>query len=109
MLNKDSFIKLMHMAASVRRPVPYTINSTAQLIENENNSQVGYRIQISNLQTKHILTSQSYWCVAKRNSTLYCDGHNHKQNNFQWKSRLLFFPGDPIILATTKNGSTYEI
>jgi len=34
MLNKDSFIKFMHMAASVIRPVPYTNHSTGQLIEN---------------------------------------------------------------------------
>ena len=34
------------------------------------NSQVSYRIQISNLQTKHILTSQRYSCVAKRPSTV---------------------------------------
>jgi len=33
-LNQDSFVKFMHMAASVReRPVPYTNHSTAQLIE----------------------------------------------------------------------------
>ena len=38
-------------------------------MENQN-SQVSYRIQMSNLQTKHILTSQSYSCIAKRNSTV---------------------------------------
>jgi len=32
-LNKDSFIKFMHMAPSLR-PVPHTNHSTAQLIEN---------------------------------------------------------------------------
>ena len=47
----------------------YANHSTAQLIENENNSRAIYRIQISNLQTEHILTSQSYSCVVKRNNT----------------------------------------
>jgi len=48
----------MHMAASVRE--------TRAVY----NSQVKYCIQISNLQTQHILLSQSYSCVAKRNSTV---------------------------------------
>jgi len=36
MLNKDMFIKFMHMAAKRQRdrPVPHTIHCTAQLIEN---------------------------------------------------------------------------
>jgi len=34
MLNQNSFINFMHIAASVRRPVPYINNSTARLIEN---------------------------------------------------------------------------
>jgi len=32
---------------------------------------VSYRVQISNLQTQHTLTSRSYSCVAKCRSTLY--------------------------------------
>ena len=56
------------------RPVPYTNNSTAQLIEYWNKNSLSCRTQISNLQTHHILTSQSYSCVAKRNSILYCGG-----------------------------------
>jgi len=32
---------------------------------------------MSNLQTQHIHTSQSYLCIAKRDSTLYCSGHDH--------------------------------
>jgi len=54
MLNKDSFLKLMHMAASVRETYSVYISSTAQLMEVLNNSQVSYRNQISNLQTQHI-------------------------------------------------------
>jgi len=50
--------------------MPYTNHSTAQLIENSNNSQVSYLMQVSNLQTQHILTPQSYSRVAKRNSTV---------------------------------------
>jgi len=72
MLNKGSFIKFMHIAASTRETrgaVPYANHFTAQLNENENNSQVSYRHQISNLQIQHMLTSQSYSCVAKRNTT----------------------------------------
>jgi len=60
----------MHMAASVRRPVPYTNHSTAQLVENWNSSKISYRIQTSNLQTQHILRLQSYSCIAKRKSTV---------------------------------------
>ena len=49
---QNSFIKLMHMAASVRetRAVGYTNNSTVRLIENKNNSEVSYHNQMSNLQ-----------------------------------------------------------
>ena len=48
------------------RPVPYTNNSTARLIANKNNSKVTYCNQIGlfNLQTQHILTSQSYQYFA---------------------------------------------
>ena len=35
---------------------------------------------MSNLQTLHILTSQSFSCVAQRSSALYCKGHNDTQN-----------------------------
>jgi len=48
----------------------YTNRSTAQLIENQNNSQVTYRNQISNFQTHHILSQQMYSYVAKGNSTI---------------------------------------
>jgi len=37
-------------------------------------------MQMSNLQTLHILTSQSFSCVAQRSSALYCKGHNDTQN-----------------------------
>jgi len=57
------------MAAAVRETRAVSNQSTAQLTENENDSQVSYRIQISNLQTQHILMSQSHSWVAKRNST----------------------------------------
>ena len=59
MLNKNSLIKFMHIAASVRE-TRAVCKSKAQLSENYNNSNVNHRIQISNLQTQHILTSQSY-------------------------------------------------
>jgi len=49
--------------------MPYANHSIAQIIENSKNSQVSYHIQISNLQKQHILTSQSYSCIAKRNIT----------------------------------------
>jgi len=58
-LNKDSFINFMHRAAAWERPVPYTNQSTAQLIEN-------YLIRIYNLQTQHILMPQSYSWVVKQ-------------------------------------------
>jgi len=76
MLNKNSFIKPMHMAASVR-PMSYRNHSTAQLIENENNSQVSYRFQITNLQTQPIVTSKLFvHCQMQQ----YCNGHNHAKN-----------------------------
>ena len=37
---------------------------------------MSYRNQISNLQTQHILTSQSRSCIVKRN----CNGRNYAQN-----------------------------
>jgi len=37
-------IKFLHMEASVREPVQYTNHSTAQIIENFNNSQASCRI-----------------------------------------------------------------
>jgi len=77
--------------------VPYTNHSTAQLIENWNNSQVSYRIQISNLPTQHIVTSQSYLCVAKRNSTVMVIITLKAILNE--KIVVSFFPGDPTILA----------
>ena len=49
----------MHMAASVRETRTITYNSPARLIQNENNSQVSYSNQKSDLQTQHILRSQS--------------------------------------------------
>jgi len=70
MLNKDSFRNFMHMAASVTKTPACANHSTAQLIEDQKNSQVSYRNLIPNLQTQHILTSQSYSCVAKPNSTV---------------------------------------
>jgi len=70
MLNKGSFIKFMHIAGSVRETRADANHSTPQLIENWNNSQVSYHIDISNLQTQHILASQSCSCVAKRNNTV---------------------------------------
>ena len=55
-------------------------------------------------------------CFAKRNRTVmviitlkFYNGHNRTLNNFEWKSRLSFFPGDPVILATEKSGSMYEL
>jgi len=33
---------------------------------------------------------------------------NHIQNNFEWKIRLWFLQGDPIILAMTRSASIYE-
>jgi len=53
--------------------------------------------------------SQIYACVAKCNSTVMVIGHNHTWNNFEWKSRLSFLPGDLIILTTTKSGSIFNI
>jgi len=53
----------MHMAASVREtPAAYTSNnSTAlELNWNKNNSQVSYRNQIFNLETQHVLSSQTF-------------------------------------------------
>jgi len=50
--------------------MPYSNNATARLIVNKNNSQVSYCNQRSNLQTQHVLASQSYSCVAERNSTV---------------------------------------
>jgi len=38
------------------KPVPYTNNYTARLIENKNKSQVSYRNQMYNLQARHILS-----------------------------------------------------
>ena len=54
------------------RPVPYTNNSTARLTANKNNSQVTYcdQIGLSNLQTQHIPTLQSYQCFAGRSITV---------------------------------------
>jgi len=59
MLHKKTFIKLMHMAASVKETRTVPNNSPARLIDNYNNSQFSYSNQISNLQTVHILRSQS--------------------------------------------------
>jgi len=72
MLNKDSFTKFLHMASSSVRETRAVYNSlhNTTCIENYNNTQDSYCIQISNLQTQHILTSLSYSCVAKRNSTV---------------------------------------
>jgi len=68
---EQRLIYQIHAYGSIsERPVPCANHSTAQLIENWNNSQVNYCIQVSNLQTQHILTSQSYLRVAKRNSTV---------------------------------------
>jgi len=46
------------------------ITPQQQLIENYNISRVTYHMQISNLQTQHILMSQTYSCVGRRNSRL---------------------------------------
>jgi len=59
-LNKDSYI-IMSMAASVRDPGSIQITP---LHKPKIESLPSY------LQTQHILTSQSYSCVAKRNSTV---------------------------------------
>jgi len=58
------FLKFFKFFNSVREILAYTNHSTAQLIENWNNSQISYHIQISNLQTQHPLTSQSYSCLV---------------------------------------------
>jgi len=56
----------------------YANHSTAQLIENYNNSQVSYRIQISYLETQHIFTSQTLFMRCQTQQQ--CIGHNHTQN-----------------------------
>jgi len=63
----------------MQRPVLYTNNSSVQLIESYDNSQDSSCIQIShsyNLQTQHILRSQSYSCVTKRNTALITTNAN---------------------------------
>jgi len=48
----------------------YVNRSIAEFIANYNNSQVSYRIRISNLQTHHMLKSKSHQFIAKHNSTV---------------------------------------
>jgi len=64
---------------------------------------------MSNLRTQHILMSQSYLCVAKRNSTIALIISLNLHFHCEWKCRLSFLPGDPIILAATKSGCIYKI
>jgi len=104
MLNKDSFRNFMHMAASVTKTPACANHSTAQLIEDQKNSQVSYRNLIPNLQTQHILTSQSYSCVAKPNSTVMVILMLNK-TILNEKSMLSFLPSDLTILAMTKSAS----
>jgi len=69
MLNKNSFNKLMQMAASVKknRAVCKSLHSTTHW--KLKLAIVFIYIQISNSQTQHILTSRSDSCVTKCNST----------------------------------------
>ena len=69
-VEQHSFVKFMHMEALLQweRPVYKSLHSTTPC--NYTKSQVNHGNQISNLQTHHILTSQSYSRVAKRNSTV---------------------------------------
>ena len=105
MLNKASFIKSMHMPASVRDPCRIQITP-------QHNSFFKLATAIRYLIYKqYILTSQICSCVAKRNSTVKViitpkiyNGHNYTQSNFE-----SFMPGDRIILAATKSGSIYEM
>ena len=92
------------------RTVPYANHSTAQLIENWNNSQVSYRIHISNSQTQHILMSQNYSFVAERNNTLlkviitlktlWWSWPNEKVGYHFWQVILLFWLQQKVVSYT---------
>jgi len=64
--NKNSFINSCTWQHQGGKPVPYTNNSTARLIQNWNNSQVSYRNQMSNLPMQQNFRSESY---SERNSS----------------------------------------
>ena len=74
MFKKDSFIKFMHISASVRETRAVYKQITPQY--NSLKTRVipklatSYLSQMSNLQTQRILTSQGCLCIAKRNSTV---------------------------------------
>jgi len=63
----------MHAHSSISKRDPCRMQITPQhnsLKTRITPATYSYRIQISYLQTQHILTSESYSCVAKRNSTV---------------------------------------
>jgi len=61
----------MHAHSSISKRDPCRMQITPQHNSLKTRiTQVSYRNQIANLQTQIIRTSQSYSCVAKRNSTV---------------------------------------
>jgi len=99
MLKKDSFIKSMHMPASVRDPCRIQITPEHNSLKTRITPKL--TIWFTNNTAHSYVTNFFVRCQTKQ----YWKGHNHSQNFVKvvvTQSGPSFFPGDPIILATTK-------
>jgi len=72
MPNKNSFVKFIHMTASVRETRPCHIQITPQhdQFKTRITPKLATAIRSPNLQAQRILRSKSYSCVAERNRTV---------------------------------------
>jgi len=117
MSNKDSLWIHAHGSISEKNLCRVQITSQQNSLKTSNNSQVSYHIQMTNLQTQLILTSQICFCVAKCNSTVMVIKKttilttilNEKvENNFERKSGfvrwfVLFWLQQKVVSYTKDN------